>query len=110
MKKRLIPLLMVVALAMSIAPSAMASHCERCGTSGPDPACKTAVLIPGWATCVVDASGCWVAEPCEPHGAALNALASEFTVASVERLDEPNANPSETLVASLKSTTERIDR
>jgi hypothetical protein len=108
MKKRLIPLLMVVG--MTMAPSAMASHCERCGVQGTEPACKPAVLIAGWATCVVDASGCWVADPCEPHGAALNALATEFTVASVERLDEPNAKPSEPLVASLETTTERIDR
>ena len=101
MTKRLIPLL-VLTLIVAIAPTALADHCERCRpvsqTCGP-------AITPssGYEICYEDAFGCHVEIACGPHDApdALTPLAAEFTVATVERLDEPKTAASEELIASI---------
>jgi hypothetical protein len=101
MKKRLIPLLVLI-LALSIAPAAMASHCERCKIVANECAW---VADYGWAICDYDIAGnCYTQNRCGPHAtAALQPLAAEFRVASVERIDEPQQNDSiEIRVASLE--------
>lgn len=102
MIKRLIPLL-VLTLIVTIAPAALADHCERCKpvsqTCGP-----AITSSSGYEICFEDAFGCHVEFPCGPHlQATPEPLAAEFTVASVERLDEPNPPASETLIASVEA-------
>jgi hypothetical protein len=99
MKKRLIALLVLAILVMT-APAAMATHCQRCRPI--TQSCGVAVNIPGWETCAWDVfeNNCVLGEQCEGHGVLALSLASEYTVASVERLDEPGDKPAETLVAS----------
>lgn len=101
--KRMIPLL-VVLLAFLAAPTAMAA-CVRCKIR-PEPhvdppQCITAIQF-GWVTCVEDYENdtCILGPACSPHAADVATLASEFTVASVERLDDAQS-PSRALVASL---------
>lgn len=100
MKKHLI-LLLVVAIALAAAPAAMAK-CQKC---------KPAILAcgdvetGGYEFCkwTVD-NNCYFHTPCTSLlAAAPRPLAAEFTVASVEPLDEPQAAASETLVASLET-------
>ena len=104
MSKR-IALLIGVALILGIsaAPDAMASHCERCKwypIEG-EYACIPATGL--WAGNEICQEGGWWCEQlgnqCVPHGS-LAPLSSEFTVASVERLDEPKSGADETLVAT----------
>ena len=103
MKKRLLSLL-VLAIALTVTPAAMADHCEGCRpltqTCGPR-------LNFGWEICYWDVEGCHLELPCGDHTPSFTgALASEFTVASVERLDEPaTAQTTETLVASAAAAT-----
>lgn len=102
MKKRLIPLL-VLAVFLTAAPSAMADHCARCL-----PSLQTCVSTPnfGFEVCYwyPPIQACVLEYPCGPHlQATLEPLSAEFTVARVERLDEPNANAPDTLVASLET-------
>lgn len=102
MKKRLIPLLVLI-LALSIAPAAMASHCERCKLVANECAW---VADYGWAICAYDTGGnCYTQNRCGPHAAAaVQPLAAEFLVASVERVGEPQKNDStEIRVASLET-------
>jgi hypothetical protein len=101
MKKRLIPLLVLILVA-SIAPSAMANHCERCKLVANECAW---VADYGWAICDYDTGGnCYTQNRCGPHAAAVQPLASEFMVASVERIDEPQKNESQQIrVASLET-------
>lgn len=108
MKKRFIPLL-IVALLLTIAPAAMANHCKLCAIDSQGFSyCRTAVSLPGHTWCIADgetcqSSGVW----CTPHGFAPE-LASEFTVVSVERLDEePKPAANQTLVASLEAPATR---
>lgn len=106
MKKRLIPLLVFI-LALSIAPAALASHCERCKLVANE--CVW-VADYGWAICAYDTGGnCYTQNRCGPHAAAVQPLAAEFRVASVERADEPQQknDPNEVRVASL-ATPERV--
>ena len=101
MKKHLI-LLLVVAVALTSAPAAMA-QCQKC---------KPAILAcadvetGGWEFCkwTVE-NNCYYHTPCTSLLAAAPSepLAAEYTVASVERLDEPQAAASEALVASLET-------
>ena len=100
MTKRLIPLL-VLTLIVAIAPTALADHCERCRpvpqTCGP-----ALTSSSGYEICYEDAFGCHVEFPCGPHAPdALTPLAAEFTVATVERLDEPKTSAAEELIASI---------
>ncbi len=104
MKHRLIPLL-VLAVVVLTAPAAMAEHCWRCKPLAQD--CTVAMgVIPGWEQCYWDPlyNQCVQENECTPHSAALavQPLAAEYAVASVERLDEPNTTASDTLVASLQ--------
>ena len=102
MTKRLIPLL-VLTLIVTIAPAALADHCERCK---PVPQTCGPAITPNnaWEICFEDAFGCHVEDPCGIHRQPeLALLAAEFTVASVERLDEPNPAASETLIASVEA-------
>ncbi|HEX6086261.1 MAG TPA: hypothetical protein VF266_17150 [Thermoanaerobaculia bacterium] len=101
MKKRVV-LLLVVALTLTLAPAAMANHCkvcrplwEACGQSASS----------GWNNCTWDESTnkCITSSSCSHSVAALTPLASEFQVASVENLDEPQAGANETRVASLET-------
>jgi hypothetical protein len=98
MKKQSI-LLLVLAIALMSAPVAMANHCERCR-----PVSQTCILWPnfGFEICD-DIDGCVVQFPCGDHPPQLQAepLASEFTVAAVERLDGPEPAEDTTRVASL---------
>lgn len=94
-------LLLVAAIALASAPAAMAK-CQRC---------KPAILgcaqtATGWEYCEWTwDNNCITHTACGSLLAAAPAesLAAEFTVASVERLDEPQATASEPLVASLET-------
>ena len=102
MTKRLIPLLVFI-LVLSIAPAAMASHCERCKIVANECAW---VADYGWAICDYDTGGnCYTQNRCGPHAAAaVQPLAAEFQVATVERIDEPQKNDSAGIrVASLEA-------
>jgi hypothetical protein len=98
MKRRIISLL-VLAVVLTGAPAAMADHCDRCRPI--DNECVPAINYgfeicwhPGTEYCVLE-------NPCGDHRAEPEPLAAEFTVASVERLDEPHTTASETIIASL---------
>ena len=98
--RKLIPLL-VLAFLFTIAPAAMANHCERCGAVS-----QVCVVWPNRGFEICDDSGefCVVQFACGDHSAApVEPLATEFTVASVERLDEPQTAASETAIASLET-------
>lgn len=103
MKKRLIPLLVII-LALSIAPAALANHCERCKLVANECAW---VADYGWAICAYDTGGnCYTQNRCGAHAAAaVQPLAAEFRVASVERADEPQPKQDshEIRVASLET-------
>ena len=101
MKKHLI-LLLVVAIALTSAPAAMAK-CQKC---------KIALLscaeveTGGYVYCEWTwDNNCIQHDPCTSLQAAAPSepLAAEYTVATVERLDEPQAAASETLVASIET-------
>ena len=100
MTKRLVPLL-VLAITLTIAPAALASHCFRCHPiTG---ACVT-TLNYGFSFCGWDASGCYTENFCGNHLTAAEPLAAEFTVASVERLDGRQETPAlRTLIASVET-------
>jgi hypothetical protein len=102
-------LLAVAALivVLGAAPDAMANHCFRCkwvafeqefdcvpvsGSTVGRPICETDGI-----TCQTSGN------QCAPHTAGVTPLASEYTVASVERLDEPSSGATEaqTQVAEL---------
>lgn len=95
-------LLLVLAIVLTSAPAAMAAHCERCRPVSQS--CGSAFNY-GWEYCEWDVftNSCYVEFACGPHSAATTTgpLANEFTVASVERLDEPQ--PAETRIASLEA-------
>lgn len=98
MKKQWI-LLLVVAITLASAPAAMA-RCQRCKPALL--ACGDAAT--GWEYCEWTwDNNCITHTACTSFTGAERPepFAAEFTVASVERLDEPQAAASETLVASL---------
>lgn len=94
---------------LGAAPDAMANHCFRCRfyflegeydcfpLPGP--------VLGGRPFCETDGITCqtW-GDQCEQHTAAVAPLASEYTVASVERLDEPDSGASATRVAQAQIT------
>jgi hypothetical protein len=104
MKKQWIPLL-VLALVLAIAPNAMANPCEKCKPTPPDQIYCYGVTGNGFINCDTSQGTCIVSGFCTGGGGLtandVQPLAAEFTVASVERLDEPNT--SETRVASLET-------
>lgn len=99
MKMRAISLL-VLTLAVATAPAALASHCRRCRVDRPT--CVSASNY-GFEICTyISGVSCILENFCGDHLAAATApLASEYQVASVERLDEaPQPKADEVLVAS----------
>ncbi|HYI08518.1 MAG TPA: hypothetical protein VEK57_05580 [Thermoanaerobaculia bacterium] len=99
MKKRIL-LFLVVAVVFATAPDAMAV-CYRCNV---DKICVTGGPF-GYQICRDGVGGghCYLDAPCGSLAGEVEPLAAEFTVASVERLDEPQTAASETLVASIET-------
>jgi len=90
MKTRNILLLFATVILLTSASAVMAQpfDCNRC-VSLPTPHCAAAIKVFGMTTCDVDATGCHLSgEECGP-GISASALASDYVVASVERIDEP---------------------
>jgi hypothetical protein len=96
MKKRVIALLML-SIVLAMTPAAMA----QCVTCRPINHTCPPVTSGGFTFCYWLGPDCIVGEWC---GVAASAqpLASEYQVASVERADEPQANPDETRIALLE--------
>ncbi|HEX9983465.1 MAG TPA: hypothetical protein VGF69_09380 [Thermoanaerobaculia bacterium] len=97
MKKRVVPFLALMLLVLG-SGNAMA-YCERCRAI--DLTCLQNTLRGG--VCIFDQWGdCVETQPgCEPAAVAVAPLASEFAVASVERLDEAQPAADATRVAQL---------
>ncbi|MCU1246670.1 MAG: hypothetical protein JWN02_2580 [Acidobacteria bacterium] len=83
--KKLTLLLVITLLALSAAPSAMA--CQRCKPRGWSCIPSTT----GYQVCEEVIDGCNFSGACTGAVAAETPLATDFTIASVERLDQPNA-------------------
>jgi hypothetical protein len=99
MRSRL-AVLLVLACVLITAPAAMA--CEKCQFALGSVTCVETAR--GWVNCeVIDVNWCNVSISCGFGLTEPEPLAAEFTVASVERLDQPQAAASETLVASLET-------
>jgi hypothetical protein len=106
MKKRLLPFL-VLAVILVTAPAAMADHCRKCKTTQDGLQICWIAVSGGYPFCDASSGSCvfsgqWCTGPHpftdeEP-------LAADFTVASVERLDEAQPAKAETRVASLQTT------
>ena len=102
MKRRLVLMFVVFALVLTFAPLAMADHCSTCRFGNCRPA-----TVPAYyfcedlgATCSLTGSGCGGPHPFAPE----EPFGAEFTVASVERLDDRESAPAgETRVASLET-------
>ncbi|HEY0143800.1 MAG TPA: hypothetical protein VGF48_23130 [Thermoanaerobaculia bacterium] len=102
MKKRLILMMMVFAIVLTFAPMAMADHCVTCRYGNCFPA-----TVPAYygcedlgATCRMTGWGCGGPHPFTEEVP----FAADFTVASVERLDQRQPAPAdETRVASLET-------
>ena len=101
MKKRLVLMLMVLGVVLTFAPLAMADHCKTCRNGDCFPA-----TVPAYyfcedlgATCRLTGWGCGGPHPFTEEVP----FAADFTVASVERLDEPQPAANETRVASLET-------
>lgn len=101
-----IALLTAIALitVLSAAPDAMANHCFRCKLFQQAFSCVPALgTTPGYPICEADDHTCQTSgTQCATHTASTPPLASEYTVASVERLDEPDSDSRETLVAQAR--------
>jgi hypothetical protein len=110
MTRRTIPLLLVLAILFTIAPVAMADHCYRCRSrpfqQGEPANCQISPNH-GFVTCTVNVANdtCTLTTACGDHASLVTPLASEFQVASVERLDEPQTAATDTLVAAVRTTT-----
>jgi hypothetical protein len=101
MKRRLVLLLMVFAMIVTAAPLAMADHCTTCRFGNCAPA-----TLPAYRDCVDLGSSCSLTIACGgPHPfIEEEPLATEFVVASVERVDKRQPVPAEqTRVASLET-------
>ncbi|HEX6096898.1 MAG TPA: hypothetical protein VF432_11285 [Thermoanaerobaculia bacterium] len=98
MRKPLLLLLAVIAVFFA-APAALADHCVRCSFPPPSTTCVWGSVL-GRTDCDDSSGICETfGDMCNHQTAALT-LASEFEVASVERIDEAPA-PDEALVAKL---------
>ena len=88
----------------SAAPDAMANHCLRCKLAQLEFSCVPALgTTAGYPICEAGPNSCQTSgTKCAPHTASAAPLASEYQVALVERLDEPNTGSSETLVAQTR--------
>jgi hypothetical protein len=102
--KRTLSLAVVVVLLIVAAPAAFAEHCERCRPSGFE--CIAVLVRPGHTECFANQQGCWSSGiQCDPHtDLASFDLSTDYTVASIERLDEPDQPADETRVALLAAT------
>lgn len=101
MKKRLVLMLMAISVFLAVAPLAMADHCVTCRFGN----CWIAT-VPAYYFCEDLGATCRLTVACGgPHPFTEEVpFAAEFTVASVERLDEPQPAPAgETRVASLET-------
>ena len=101
MKKRLVLMLMLMAIVLTVAPLAMADHCTTCKFGNCRPA-----TVPAFYFCEDLGDTCSLTVACGgPHPfTAEEPLSAEFEVASVERLDERQpATAEQTLVASLET-------
>jgi hypothetical protein len=100
MKKRLVALV-VLAVVLAAAPMAMADHCRKCSNN----LCAIA-FTGGYSSCDDSTGTCRLSGTCGgPHPfIEEEPFAAEFTVALVERLDEPKTAAPETAVASLEAT------
>jgi hypothetical protein len=86
MKPRSLLLFFLAVIFFTIAPAAMATNCKRCVDI--DGSCINAFHVDGFTICYVDATGCHLdGVQCAPAGAE-TALASEYSVVSVERRDD----------------------
>jgi hypothetical protein len=87
-------------LVTTVAPTAMADHCVRCKISMTFE-CNWGTLF-GRTDCFSDGFSCTLSGPQCNHQQ-LAPLAADFTVASVERIDqdEPKTNAAPALVAEL---------
>ena len=101
MMKRTIPLVLAVAVLFSFAPAALADHCLRCKISM-SYECITA-LTGGRPICISDGFSCTLQGELCTHPPSAASLAEEYTVASVERLDEPATKADDKLVAALET-------
>lgn len=106
MKKGLYVLVILAAVA-GFVPDAMADHCYRCfnftncfpAASYGKPFCDDSS-----GSCVFSGATCTGPHPFIETG---EPLAAKFTVASVERLDDPQVRDTETRVASLETTRQK---
>jgi hypothetical protein len=89
---------------LSAAPDAMANHCFRCrffAFEGEYDCVPVFGSTPGRPICVTDGITCQASgTQCAPHTASATPLASEYTVASVERLDAPDSGANETIAVA----------
>jgi hypothetical protein len=110
MKKRLLPLL-VLAFVLVTAPAAMADHCRKCKTTQAGLQVCWIAVSGGYPFCDASSGSCvFQGEWCTgPHPFTEEPLAADFTVASVERLDEAQPAKAETRVASLETTSAAND-
>jgi len=108
MMKRLLPLALVIAAVFLLTPSAQAAVCYRCRYNFVQEcwACQQTTLGDRFEVCEIVDCQCAVDKDCVlgPHPQAAPSLASEYTVASVERLDDktPPQQPNVPLVASAR--------
>jgi hypothetical protein len=97
-------MLMVFAIVLTVAPMAMADHCTTCRFGNCWPA-----TVPAYYFCEDLGATCRLTVACGgPHPFTAEPLAAEFTVASVERLDQrlderQPAASEQTRVASLET-------
>lgn len=102
MKTRVISLL-ILSLTLATAPAAMANHCWKCKAIS-----LQCVIAPnfGYDSCGGGGYDCILGLPCGDHREAVEPLASDYEVASVERADEPQPSANETRIALLEPTPE----
>lgn len=91
--------LLILSVILATAPAAMAHHCWKCQAIS-----LNCIIAPnrGYDSCGGGGQDCILGLPCGDHREAVQPLASEYDVASVERADEPQPSPNETRVASLE--------
>ena len=103
MMKRMIPLVAIAIVFFTFTPSAQAD-CFQC-TIVPAPELRTCYVLTsgpllGWTECYDDEFGCHRSgDRCTASPSAMTSLAADYSVASVERLDEPTTP---TLVTTLE--------
>lgn len=106
MTKR-IALLAGIALIATLgaAPDAKANHCSRCKLFQMSFSCVAATgTTPGYPICETDGFTCQTSGTrCTAHTVSAAPLASEYQVASVERLDVPASSESQPLAAGTQT-------